>query len=627
MEPLPRRKELAPRREEKPTFGLFAVVKDEAPYIEEWIAHHRAYGCTQIFIAENGSTDGCRELLQSLQASNLCHVVEFTTPAGRPPQLAAYRMLAERFAGEVDWMAFIDADEFIIADEEFASIPDFLLDFHARGEIGAIALNWACYGSAGRQHFERGFVVKRFERRADQNALINHHYKSLVRSAAFAGTGSNPHHFQLKKGFRYAAANGQPLALHPEKGAGLSSGVVWTNARLNHYVVKSHQEFFEKKALRGRATVAGQHRSESYFRGHDRNEVNEPFPDHLLERLGKEYLTVSATAPQKEYFTQPIAVCPPAPMGFGEAPQIPLYRSIIDAIERRGTNLYVKGWALAPDNGPIHDLQLCAGKTIIASEIVRTSRPDVARMHPETCGDVGFTITVSLLDPDLMTQSPLEICSGGNGVARVLLPEELQWNPDMVLPLQRPAMPPACIQAIEQALESAQVYLEFGTGGSTNLTANFPHLSVASIGSDWNVLRTIRFLIAEKGAKERTAFLFADLGPIGENGFPLDESAFHGWHRYALSPWLHCKAHGLVPDLVLIDGRFRRACLLASMIFSAPGTRILFDDYFDRPHYHTVEKHLKPVQGMERMAEFVRPGMVEPTALWVDLMEAVTDPR
>src|SRR5690606_10288042 len=101
-------------------------------------------------------------------------------------------------------------------------------------------------------------------------------------------------------------------------GAGLSSRVIWTNARLNHYVVKSHQEFFEKKALRGRATIAGQHRSESYFRGHDRNEVHEAFPDHLLERLEREYQAVNAAAPRREYFTPPIAVRPSAPMGFGE---------------------------------------------------------------------------------------------------------------------------------------------------------------------------------------------------------------------------------------------------------------------------------------------------------------------
>src|SRR5690606_23935808 len=108
------------------------------------------------------------------------------------------------------------------------------------------------------------------QHRAEQHALINHHYKSIVRSAAFAGPGRNPHHFQLKTGYSYAAADGQPLALSPQRGAGLSRSVVWTNARINHYVVKSRQEFFERKAARGRAATPGQTLGESFFRGHDR---------------------------------------------------------------------------------------------------------------------------------------------------------------------------------------------------------------------------------------------------------------------------------------------------------------------------------------------------------------------
>src|SRR5690606_21420689 len=145
----------------------------------------------------------------------------------------------------------------IITDEASGRIQDFVSAFHSRPEVGAIALNWACYGSSGKLAYEEGFVVERFERRAEQNAFINHHYKSIVRSAAFAGTGGNPHHFRLKDGFSYVTADGEPLRLMAQRGAGLSASVVWTNARINHYVVKSRQEFFEKKAARGRAALPG----------------------------------------------------------------------------------------------------------------------------------------------------------------------------------------------------------------------------------------------------------------------------------------------------------------------------------------------------------------------------------
>lgn len=606
--------------------GLFAIVKDEAPYLEEWLAHHRAAGFTHFFIADNGSSDGSRELLHALAAARLCHVIEFLTPADQAPQLAAYRMLADRFAAEVDWMAFIDADEFVVVDEEFPSIRHFLAPFHVQSNIGAVALNWACYGSSGRRHFESGFVVQRFDRRAEQDAFVNHHYKSFVRSRAFAGTSGNPHHFLLKKGYSYATAGGERLVCHPKNGVGLSASVVWQNARINHYVVKSEQEFFERKVPRGRATVTGQLRSESYFRGHDRNEVHEPFPPALLDKLVLEYQALKALPANQPSSTLPIAPLASA-SALAEVPATPFYRAVIDRVERHGMELVITGWALSHDNGAVEDLELHAGKEIIPSRIARRPRPDVVRVHPEASGDIGFKMTASLSDPALMLQTAVEVCSGGLRVARVPLADDMVWLPDMLLQLQVPVMPQPCVEKLEDAMQSARVYLEYGTGGSTNLAAGFPHLSTVSVESDWNILRTIKLSVAERNRDSRIALLYADIGPTGENSFPTDESAFREWHRYAVSPWLHCAERNLQPDLVLIDGRFRRACLLASLIFSAPGTRILFDDYIDRPHYHAVEKHLSPSTVTDRMAEFVTPPKLGRTALWLDLLEAVNDPR
>ena len=57
----------------------------------------------------------------------------------------------------------------------------------------------------------------------------------------------------------------------------------------------------------------------------------------------------------------------------------------------------------------------------------------------------------------------------------------------------------------------------------------------------------------------------------------------------------------------MIDGRFRVACFLNSLLNADPNTIILFDDYINRPHYHIVEEFLKPTQSCGRQACFVVP--------------------
>src|SRR5690606_11143736 len=122
--------------------------------------------------------------------------------------------------------------------------------------------------------------------------------------------------------------------------------------------------------------------------------------------------------------------------------------------------------------------------------------------------------------------------------------------------------------------------------------ADDPGLVVTSIESDWKVLRAVKHATAARNADDRISLLFADIGPTGDNSFPVDDENFRHWHRYPVEPWHHCASRGQRPDLVLIDGRFRRACFLSSRIFAAPGTQILFDDFADRAHYHGVERFL-----------------------------------
>jgi hypothetical protein len=72
--------------------------------------------------------------------------------------------------------------------------------------------------------------------------------------------------------------------------------------------------------------------------------------------------------------------------------------------------------------------------------------------------------------------------------------------------------------------------------------------------------------------------------------------------RYSMSIW---DVSGFEePDLVLIDGRFRAGCFLATYLRHKKPLRILFDDYEDRTAYHVVERLVKPTKMAGRMAAF-----------------------
>lgn len=72
-------------------------------------------------------------------------------------------------------------------------------------------------------------------------------------------------------------------------------------------------------------------------------------------------------------------------------------------------------------------------------------------------------------------------------------------------------------------------------------------------------------------------------------------------------PWKHLEAAGLVPDLILIDGRFRVACMLECLVrVKDQSSAIFFDDYFDREPYSVVERFADMVDRAGRMAIFRR---------------------
>ena len=237
--------------------AICAIAKNEGPYFQEWIEWHRKQGVEKFYIYDNESTDGTREVLEPYIASGL---VDYTYFPGQKMQLAAYDDCFERHRLEVRWLAIIDLDEFIVPIKD-RSIPEFL---HRMEKYPVVEINWLVYGSGGAKKQEPGGVMERFRRHSLPEHRLNTHVKSIVdprrvcgmigchEAARLSGKAADSHGVPLTKGFRDRKPQQDVI-------------------RINHYAIKSYEEFLSKRA-RGRARTNSL-RDMNYFDAYDLNDL------------------------------------------------------------------------------------------------------------------------------------------------------------------------------------------------------------------------------------------------------------------------------------------------------------------------------------------------------------------
>jgi hypothetical protein len=169
--------------------------------------------------------------------------------------------------------------------------------------------------------------------------------------------------------------------------------------------------------------------------------------------------------------------------------------------------------------------------------------------------------------------------------------------------------------AFERMLENCRFYLEYGSGGSTIRAARMEKPFI-SVETDRFYLKAVHKKIGTLSRGQH--LLYADIGPIGpQYGAPLFKTPtdlrLEKWTSYVSLPWRHLEP-GALPDLVMIDGRFRVAAALISCahLIDSPESRIAVDDYVGRPHYQSIEQHAQLVCTYEHMAVFKPPSRNSP---------------
>ena len=162
------------------------------------------------------------------------------------------------------------------------------------------------------------------------------------------------------------------------------------------------------------------------------------------------------------------------------------------------------------------------------------------------------------------------------------------------------------------------------------MLADCTQVPTITIEGDRFFVKAIRRKIKEHGPVK---LLVANIGTTVEWGAPmfkrLTEKRKALWLSYVDAPYRALNSLGRpLPDLVLVDGRMRRACALEAVRQGQVGnhpTTVCFDDYTPREHYKEVEKLLGKPQIVGRMAIFDSTG-ARPVAR-DDVLQAAQDWR
>lgn len=241
---------------------MCVIIKNESPYIVEWIKYHELLGIENFYIFNNDSTDNIDKVLKPFVDKG--NVQLYNLP-GKVRQLDAYNIGLRLARKNGNYLLVLDADEFLFLRDESDDITEIVNQFFKRNEsVGGLVFNWCIYGSSHFEEKQTGLVTQIYTHRSHFDFENNKNVKSLVdpdRTVAF----TNPH-FATYYG-NYHAFNLQGNVVEGP----FSKPVNNPRVRINHYFTKSKEEFLAKRS-RGMADSVGI-RDVQDFETHDRNEV------------------------------------------------------------------------------------------------------------------------------------------------------------------------------------------------------------------------------------------------------------------------------------------------------------------------------------------------------------------
>jgi len=254
-----------------------AIFRMENSWLEEWIQYHLAVGVEHfVLYNDDVETHVSDRILKPyvdqglVENIHICDRSDTIRITDRFCQNDCYRDLLRNSVKKTHWLAIVDLDEFILP-RRWDDVRSALEEYE---EYSGLAINWTVFGSSG--YVKRPPTqINHLLHRSETNWAPNQHVKSIVKPALARLDAQRYTHVTPTKRGITVNENGEPITRR-------CHDVSTEKIRINHYIIRSLQDFWEVKAQRPRRPCSPPC-DEAYLEQRDRNEV---FDDEIARRFG-----------------------------------------------------------------------------------------------------------------------------------------------------------------------------------------------------------------------------------------------------------------------------------------------------------------------------------------------------
>ncbi len=288
--------EVSDRAHSNDRVAIVTTMKNEGPFILEWLAYHRAIGVDDFLVYTNDCDDGTDTMLQLLQDKGLVQHRDnpFRKTDMKPQHAALAAAEDEPLIKNAGWVICMDVDEFIsihVGDGTLAAL------FAAVPDANMISLTWRLFGNADVEEFKDELITERFTRCAPEMTRKPHQawgFKTLFRHIGLfkklgvhRPKGLKP---QLVDKVNWVNGSGQAMPKKDYRNAWRSTTrtIGYDLVTLNHYALRSAESFLVKRD-RGRVNHVDRDQGLAYWFRMNNNAETDTAIQRMLPALRAEY--------------------------------------------------------------------------------------------------------------------------------------------------------------------------------------------------------------------------------------------------------------------------------------------------------------------------------------------------